>query len=81
MQLMTKILRIFACFHVTTNYKIQKSFIHQNNVMIWKSQTLMPHPNIEELHTEDTIRIPTKETIDSKKNNSLNNTRTKKNPI
>ena len=78
---MTKILRILGCFHVTTNYEIQKSFCHLNNEMIWESQTLMPHPNIKELHAEDTIRIPTKETIDSKKNNSLNNTRTKKNPI
>ena len=70
-----------GCFHVTTKYEIHKSFCHLSNEMIWESQTLMPHPNIKELHTEDTIRIPTKETIDSKKNNSLNNTRTKKNPL
>ena len=68
--------------HVKISYELQITFCHLNNEMIWESQTLMPRPNIKQkLHTKDTIRIPTKETMDSKKNNSLNNTRTKKNPI
>ena len=69
----------FWYFHVKLKYEFQINICHLNNEMIWESQTSMPRPNIKwKLHTKDTIRIPTKETMDSKKNNSLNNTRTKK---